>query len=184
VAALSYDAAGGLTNVSTVGSLAYDARHRVGQATIGALVTSYGVNALGQRVAKNGPASGQVEYVYDLSGRLLGAYGANGAAQEEIVWLGSLPVATLHGGAVYYIAPDHLGAPHQIVNSANQQVWFWDHDLSARARRRRRRALRIICASRARFSIPRQAFATTASETIPPRWGAMSRATPSASREG
>jgi len=128
VVALSYDAAGGLTNVSTVGSLAYDARHRVGQATIGALVTSYGVNALGQRVAKNGPASGQVEYVYDLSGRLLGAYGANGAAQEEIVWLGSLPVATLHGGAVYYIAPDHLGAPHQIVNSANQQVWFWDHD--------------------------------------------------------
>ena len=76
-------------------------------------------------MAKNGPASGQVEYVYDLSGRLLGAYGANGAAQEEIVWLGSLPVATLHGGAAYYIAPT-ISARR--INSANSQVWFWDHD--------------------------------------------------------
>nr|WP_255609255.1 RHS repeat-associated core domain-containing protein [Methylosinus sp. Sm6] len=24
--------------------------------------------------------------------------------------------------------PDHLGAPHEIVNAANQRVWLWDHD--------------------------------------------------------
>jgi RHS repeat-associated protein len=50
------------------------------------------------------------------------------AAAEEIVWLGDLPIATIQGGAAYTIAPDHLGAPHQIVNSSNTQVWFWNHD--------------------------------------------------------
>jgi RHS repeat-associated protein len=37
-------------------------------------------------------------------------------------------VGTIQGGAVYSIAPDHLGAPYKIVNSANAQVWVWDHD--------------------------------------------------------
>jgi RHS repeat-associated protein len=64
---------------------------------------------------------------YDLSGQLLGLY-ESGAPEEEIVWLGALPVGTIQGGAAYSIAPDHLGAPYKIVNSANAQVWFWDHD--------------------------------------------------------
>jgi RHS repeat-associated protein len=37
-------------------------------------------------------------------------------------------VGTIQGGAAYSIAPDHLGAPYKIVNSANAQVWVWDHD--------------------------------------------------------
>jgi RHS repeat-associated protein len=37
-------------------------------------------------------------------------------------------VGTIQGGAAYQIAPDHLGAPYKIVNSANAQVWVWDHD--------------------------------------------------------
>jgi RHS repeat-associated protein len=32
------------------------------------------------------------------------------------------------GRRAYHIAPDHLGAPYKIVNPANAQVWFWDHD--------------------------------------------------------
>jgi RHS repeat-associated protein len=28
----------------------------------------------------------------------------------------------------FYIAPDHLGAPHQITNATKQVVWLWDHD--------------------------------------------------------
>jgi RHS repeat-associated protein len=80
-------------------------------------------------VAKDGQqAFGKVEFVYGLSGGLLGQYNASGAAAEEIVWLGDLPVGTIQGGAAYHIAPDHLGAPHQIVNSSNTQVWFWNHD--------------------------------------------------------
>jgi RHS repeat-associated protein len=123
---LTYDAVGGTTNDGGSLTLAYDARNRLMRTTVGALATSHSVNGLGQRVAKNGPA-GQVEYFYDLSGRLLGSYGAAAAVREEIVWLGDLPVGTIQGGAAYSIAPDHLGAPRQIVNSANGQVWYWDH---------------------------------------------------------
>jgi uncharacterized protein RhaS with RHS repeats len=122
--AVAHDAAGDLTSEAGAFSLAYDARNRLSRATVGALATSYGVNGDGERVVKNGPG-GLIEYVYDLSGRLLGSYGGTGAAREEIVWLGDLPVATIQGGAAYHLAADHLGAPYKIVNSANAQVWFW-----------------------------------------------------------
>jgi RHS repeat-associated protein len=125
---LFYDAAGGMEN-NGLFQLRYDERNRLDRVIVGALTTTYGVNGLGERVAKDGQqAFGKVEFVYGLSGGLLGQYNASGAAAEEIVWLGDLPVGTIQGGAAYHIAPDHLGAPHQIVNSANGQVWFWNHD--------------------------------------------------------
>jgi RHS repeat-associated protein len=77
---------------------------------------------------KNGrPTFGDVRACLRLSGQLLGLY-ESGALEEEIVWLGAFPVGTIQGGAAYSIAPDHLGAPYKIVNSANAQVWLWDHD--------------------------------------------------------
>jgi RHS repeat-associated protein len=125
---LFYDAAGGMENNGGF-QLRYDERNRLDRVIVGALTTTYGVNGLGERVAKDGPpSSGKVEFVFDLSGGLLGQYNASGAAAEEIVWLGGLPVGTIQGGAAYHIAADHLGAPHQIVNSANVSVWFWDHE--------------------------------------------------------
>jgi RHS repeat-associated protein len=125
---LFYDAAGGMEN-NGLFQLRYDERNRLDRVIVGALTTTYGVKGLGERVAKDGQqAFGKVEFVYGLSGGLLGQYNASGAAAEEIVWLGDLPVGTIQGGAAYHIAPDHLGAPHQIVNSANGQVWFWNHD--------------------------------------------------------
>ncbi|HMK88376.1 MAG TPA: RHS repeat-associated core domain-containing protein, partial [Methylocystis sp.] len=39
-----------------------------------------------------------------------------------------LPVATLQPSGTYYIAPDHLGAPHQIANGGGTVVWLWEHD--------------------------------------------------------
>jgi RHS repeat-associated protein len=32
------------------------------------------------------------------------------------------------GGQPSYIAPDHLGAPHQITNASSRVEWQWDHD--------------------------------------------------------
>ena len=32
------------------------------------------------------------------------------------------------GKAPFYVAPDHLGAPHQIANAAGSTVWPWNHD--------------------------------------------------------
>jgi RHS repeat-associated protein len=108
--------------------LRYEERNRLDRVIVGGLTTSYGVNGLGERTTKDGrPTFGVFEHVYDLSGQLLGIY-KSGALDEEIVWLGDLPVGTIQGGAAYSIAPDHLGAPYKIVNSANAQVWFWDHD--------------------------------------------------------
>ncbi len=31
-------------------------------------------------------------------------------------------------GARFYIAPDHLGAPHQITDASGAAVWPWNHD--------------------------------------------------------
>jgi RHS repeat-associated protein len=108
--------------------LRYDERNRLDRVIVGGLTTTYGVNGLGERTTKDGrPTFGVFERVYDLSGQLLGLY-KSGALDEEIVWLGALPVGTIQGGAAYSIAPDHLGAPYKIVNSANAQVWVWDHD--------------------------------------------------------
>jgi RHS repeat-associated protein len=125
--ALTRDAAGGMANNGQF-QLRYDERNRLDRVIVGGLTTSFGVNGLGERTTKDGrPTFGVFEHVYDLSGQLLGIY-KSGAPEEEIVWLGALPVGTIQGGAAYHIAPDHLGAPYKIVNSANAQVWFWDHD--------------------------------------------------------
>jgi RHS repeat-associated protein len=70
----------------------------------------------------------QTYFVYDGAGHLIGQYDGSGAAQQETVWLGDLPVATIQAGTAYYIAPDHIGAPHQITDASQNVVWFWDHD--------------------------------------------------------
>ncbi len=44
------------------------------------------------------------------------------------MWLGDLPVAVLQPSGQFYIAPDHLGSPHQIADASGALVWFWDHD--------------------------------------------------------
>jgi RHS repeat-associated protein len=69
------------------------------------------------------------EFVYDPAGHLLGEYDGTGKVIQETVWLGDLPVAVLFpGGGLYYVAPDQLGAPHQIADAGVNTVWHWDHD--------------------------------------------------------
>lgn len=131
--AFSYDLSG---NILTRGATAadytftYDARGRMAQVKIGALTTTYGLNGLGQRVAKANPANGaeKTHFVYDDAGRLIGEYDATGALIQETVWLGDLPVITVRPTGVFYVSPDHLGAPRQITNAGQQVVWRWDHD--------------------------------------------------------
>lgn len=69
---------------------------------------------------------GGTTFAYDEAGHLVGEYGPNGAPIEETIYLGDTPVATLVGGAVYYIYPDHLNSPRVIVNSAGTPVWDWE----------------------------------------------------------
>ena len=111
-------------------SFAYDARGRLTKSTVGALIKTYVVNAFGQRVLKANPvdAADKTHFVYDEAGHLIGEYDATGNVTQETVWLGDLPIATLQLSGNYFIAPDHLGAPHQISNAVKQVVWLWDHD--------------------------------------------------------
>jgi RHS repeat-associated protein len=46
----------------------------------------------------------------------------------ETAWFGDLPVAVLSPAGQFYVAPDHLGAPHQITDASGAVVWQWNHD--------------------------------------------------------
>jgi RHS repeat-associated protein len=90
---------------------------------------SYGINGLGQRVAKTSTAlsTGGRRYAYDEAGRLLGEYDRTGARVQEHVYLGEMPVAVIgSGGGVYYVHSDHLGTPRQILSTTQQLRWRWD----------------------------------------------------------
>ena len=97
---------------------AHDARNRQTQAFVGAIGTRFLINGLGQRIAQVNGSVPQFFIVYDEAGHLAGKYDGNGKFLQETVWLGDLPVAVLQPGGHFYIAPDHLGAPHQITDAA------------------------------------------------------------------
>jgi RHS repeat-associated protein len=59
---------------------------------------------------------------------LAGKYDGNGNLLWEAAWLGDLPVAVLEPVGRFYIAPDHLGAPHQITDPSGAVVWQWNPD--------------------------------------------------------
>ena len=124
---LSYDFAGNTTlddRVVTMLGYTYDASGRLVTAKTGAFTTTYSNDGLGERVSRAGYGAkaipgGKEAFVYDEAGHLLGEYDGTGKPIEETVWLGSLPVAVLIPGKTpFYIAPDQLGAPHQIANTS------------------------------------------------------------------
>ncbi len=119
----TYDAAGNLTASAGV-TYTYDGRGRMKQAGS----ATYLVNGLGQRVRKT--AGAQTHFAYDEAGRLLGEYDSTGAAIQEYVWLGDLPVAVVRpaspgGFTAYYVWADHLGTPRVVSDAANVVRWEW-----------------------------------------------------------
>jgi RHS repeat-associated protein len=134
----AYDAAGNLTGVltSTGAQLyAHNARGRLAASILydtvqSARITTYAHNGLGQRIRKTGTgvSTGTHRYVYDAQGHLLGDYNSTGAALQETVYLGDIPVAVLQGTAVYNLHADHLNTPRVITDSTNKVIWRWDSD--------------------------------------------------------
>jgi len=123
----TYDNGGNVTLSAGI-TYVYDGRGRMKQAG----TTTYLVNGLGQRVKK---ATGVAEtyFAYDEAGRLIGEYDTSGAAIQETVWLGDLPVAVIKPATppafdLFYIWADHLGTPRQITDAANQSRWEWNHN--------------------------------------------------------
>ena len=140
-----YDKSGNTTGDAIAASdfvYTYDAKNRLAESKNSELSLAYGINGLGQRTSKSNTSTGsttaarvslsydppQTYFVYDGARHLIGQYDGSGVVQQETVWLGDLPVATIQAGTAYYIAPDHLGAPHQVTDGTKSVVWFWDHD--------------------------------------------------------
>ena len=126
----TWDAAGRMTGdglyIYTYNALGRLASVKQGTTTI----ATYKYNALGQRVYKTGQG-GNIRFIYDEAGHLVGEYTGTGKLIQEVVWLNDLPVASLRpktggGTEIYYIHPDHLGTPRQITDSRNRIVWRWD----------------------------------------------------------
>lgn len=124
----TYDAAGNTLTDGAVSYL-YGANGRLAKATAGGVDTNYLYNGLGQRVRKSGAlvVGSAVNFLYDGS-RLLGEYDASGAAIQETVWLGDLPVMVLKTNTHYFVNPDHLGAPRSVAFANGRALWTWDHD--------------------------------------------------------
>jgi RHS repeat-associated protein len=126
----TYDANGNMLSHNSPAAdytYTYNARNRRAQTLLGANATTDVINGLGQRTVQT-VVSSQF-FFYDEAGHLTGSYNGDGSVLAETVWLDDLPVAVLepYAGALY-IAPDHLGAPHEITNASVNVVWYWDHD--------------------------------------------------------
>ncbi|MGH6838947.1 MAG: RHS repeat domain-containing protein [Methylocella sp.] len=109
-------------------SFSYDARNRLTESFVGAIGTTWLINGLGQRIAQMNGSVPQFFFVYDEAGHTIGKYDGGGNLLWETAWLGDLPVAVNQPGVRYYIAPDHLGSPHQITDASGAGVWLWNHD--------------------------------------------------------
>jgi len=127
----TYDATGNMLSYSAPFadySFSYDARNRQTEAFVGAIGTRFLINGLGQRIAQINVSVPEFFFVYDESGHVIGKYDGGGNPLQETAWLGDLPVAVLEPAGKFYIAPDHLGAPHQITDAGGAAVWQWHPD--------------------------------------------------------
>ena len=89
-----YEPAGSLA-MSSQTSFAYDARHRLIQATYGAQGAAYRLNALGQRLVKTPSNGSPTVYHYDRGGRLIAESDTQGNVLVEYLYLGDIPVAVI-----------------------------------------------------------------------------------------
>ena len=130
----SYDPTGNLLSDGTL-TYGYNAQGRRTTATATNLNASYGYNALGQRTKKTVNNTTKL-FFYDQQGRLAGEYDSTGQLLQEIVWLGSLPIAALKPTTpasapidIDYIHADHLGTPRKITRPLDNKVlWTWESE--------------------------------------------------------
>jgi YD repeat-containing protein len=87
--------ADGSTTADGVNSYAYDTRGRMVQSTNAAsTVTSYQVNALGQRIRKTNTGDDRV-FTYDTWGKLISESDPGGVVKRELIYLGDIPVGVV-----------------------------------------------------------------------------------------
>ncbi len=91
--------ANGSTTADGLNTYVYDTRGRMVQSTNAAsLVTTYQVNALGQRVRKTNAGTDTV-FHYDAWGKLIAETTPAGQVRREYLYLGDIPLAVIRAGA-------------------------------------------------------------------------------------
>ena len=88
-----FDNNGSITTSGT-NQFTYDVRGRLVQATTPVGNVTYAVNALGQRVRKTIGSISTI-YHYDLQGQQIAETDVQGAVKQEVVYLGSIPLAVV-----------------------------------------------------------------------------------------
>ena len=84
----------GSTTADGSNTYVYDVRGRMVQATSSIGVTSYQINALGQRIRKTNSQTDLV-FHYDTSGRLIAETDPGGGMKRELIYLGDIPVGVV-----------------------------------------------------------------------------------------
>nr|WP_067298395.1 RHS repeat-associated core domain-containing protein [Marinobacterium profundum] len=70
-------------------------------------------------------ATTETRFVYS-GPLLLGEYDINGYSQQEIIWMGSMPVAIMQDGEIYYVHSNQLSAPMAVTDNRSEVVWRWE----------------------------------------------------------
>jgi YD repeat-containing protein len=89
----TFDPNGSTTN-DGINQYAYDTRGRMVQSTGALGVTTYQINALGQRVRKTNTSDDRV-FLYDTRGRLIAETDPGGVLRREYIYLNDIPLAVI-----------------------------------------------------------------------------------------
>ena len=139
---VQYDAAGNVAADSSGLTLKHDASGRL-ESTLRSNSTLDGVHfhdGAGLRRAKvvHSSPTGQglwTYFVHDAQGRLIAEFQPGSAPvtpwTDEYYWLGDVLLATLQqreATVMYFVHPDHLGAPRSLVDANGALRWTWFSD--------------------------------------------------------
>ncbi|HVA55609.1 MAG TPA: glycohydrolase toxin TNT-related protein [Gammaproteobacteria bacterium] len=73
-------------------------------------------------------ANGNLYFIYDEQGHLLGEYDKNGNLRREHIWLGNTPVGVVTIRGLDYVHADQLDTPRVITDVNGKPVWQWASD--------------------------------------------------------